>query len=160
MALVEKYRTIIEEHAAGAAAIAIPGSFVPVIDVAGVAGIWTNMLVKIAKKSGQDISHQFIGKFATSVASGVSGYILGSKIFGMLLHLIPGVGTLVYIGINGFLNYMFTYRLGKMTSGLMERKDFDLSDLSNLVTQVVAPLVAIPSVSEAMEIIKSAKGIS
>ena len=158
MALPGKYKTIIEEHAAGAAAAAIPSVVSPFLDVAGVAAVWTNMLVKIAQKSGQQVSHQFIMKFATSIASGVSGYMAGSKIFTMLLHLIPGVGTVAYIGINGFLNYMFTYRLGKMTANLMERNDFDLSDITNVATQVVLPLLAIPSVSEVAEIIKSVNG--
>jgi uncharacterized protein (DUF697 family) len=152
MSLPNSHRNIIIGSAQAAAALGVPSTFAPGLDIVGITGIWSNMLIKIAFKSGHELDSKFTMKFVTSVATGLSGYVVGCKVFTTLLHFIPGIGTLGAMGINGFLNYIFTYRLGKLIAEMFERSNFSLSDFQSMATKVIMPLIAVPSISELREL--------
>lgn len=152
MALPNSQREIIIGSSKAAAALGLPSTFAPALDIVGITGIWSNMVIKIANKSGHEVDTKFTMKFVQSVAAGLSGYVISCKIFTAVLHFIPGVGTLGAMGINGFLNYIFTYRLGKLTAEMFNRPDFNFSDYKNLAAKVLMPLIAVPSLSEIREL--------
>lgn len=151
--LPEKYADLIRGSVAAAAGIGVPGAFVPGIDVAAMAGIWTNMIIQIANKAGKPMSRDKAGKFVTAIASGVGGYVGGSLLFTKLLHAIPGVGTGAAIGINALLNGIYTYRLGKALISQFEKSHFDGDDLLNAATVIIPMLLPFPGPVEAKEVI-------
>jgi uncharacterized protein (DUF697 family) len=152
MALPNSHRDIIIGSSKAAAALGLPSTFAPGLDIVGITGIWSNMVIKIAYKSGHQVDSNFTMKFVQAVAGGLSGYVVGCKVFTTLLHFIPGVGTLGAMGINGFLNYIFTYRLGKLTAEMFDRPNFNFSDYTSLATKVIMPLIAVPSLHEIREL--------
>jgi len=153
MALERKYKDIIVGSSQAAAAAAVPGTFVPVLDITAIAGIWANMLIKVAKTSGHDLDFKFASKMATAVAAGFGGYIAGSKLLTYSIMLIPGIGLFGAMGINSILNYMFTYKLGKIAKGLFEKPGFDPGDATDLAKMVLLPLLSIPTFSEIREMV-------
>jgi uncharacterized protein (DUF697 family) len=153
MAIEPKYKKIIIDSARTAAAAAGPGTFIPVLDTGVVAGVWANMLIKIAKISGHDLDFKFAIKMATVVATGVSGYVAGSKLFTYGLLLIPGVGWLTAMGINGMLNYIFTFKLGKVAKNMFEKPGFDAGDATDIAKSLILPLLSIPTFTDIQEMI-------
>ena len=120
----------------------------PFLDTPVIAGIWGNLLVQISKKSQHSLNKKLALKLATSVATGAAGYIAGSKVFTWVLNLIPGIGTLAYIGINGLLNYLFTYRFGKAVVTLMEKGKFDNADIATMASVLVATITGLPKADD------------
>ncbi|WP_020537947.1 hypothetical protein [Lewinella cohaerens] len=153
MALPNHQKSIIKGSSQAAAALAVPGLFVPVVDVAGIAGIWANMLIKVARNSGHELDFQFATKMATSVATGFGAYVAGSKILSYSIMFIPGIGIFGAMGMNSALNYIFTFKLGKIASGLFERTSFDAADAADIAKMLLLPLLSIPTMGDIRDMV-------
>lgn len=153
MAIDKKYESIVKNSAKAAATAGVSGAINPFLDTAAVAGIWTNMIIKIAQASGHQMSVATATKFVTTVASGVAAYKVGSKLFSTIIWLIPGIGWLGAMGVNSTLNYLFTYKLGKVTSGLFGKPGFDYGSAVDVATYVVLPMLSIPTLREFREMV-------
>ena len=158
MAINAKYKQIVEEHSLAAAAAGVPGALLPGLDILSLTGIWTGIVIKISGKSGHDYrSEVLIKEFITSVLTGISLYVASSGAFIWLLNFIPGVGTLAAIGINAFINTLFTYRFGVYCANTFDRDTFDFEDMSALTQHVRASLLLFPTFSERGAIIDMMK---
>ena len=100
------------------AAAAVPGAFMPGIDLAAVGGLWTSMMITIAKDHNvtfDESPEAFIG----SIAAGIGAYWTGSKIITKGLSiaigfLTAGIGYAVAaVASNVALNAYFSWSLGR-----------------------------------------------
>lgn len=146
--VIPKYRPIVATSAMAAGAVGIPGAFSGGFDMAAVSGIWTGMTVAIAAKSGHKVDAAFAAKIVTSIATGAAAYLTGSKLLTFALHAVPVAGSLAAMGINGSLNYWFTYRVGRALSALFDRSDFTPQDLGEIVRAVTKILASFPGPTE------------
>lgn len=151
MGLNKRYEAIVKDCAKAAAAAGTTALINPFLDTAAIAGIWTNMIVKIAKESGRKIDMASATKFITSVGAGISGYKIGSKILSTALWLVPGLGWLGAMGLNSTLNYLFTYRLGKTVAGMFDDPSFNFGNMADITQYVVLPMLSIPTLREFRE---------
>jgi uncharacterized protein (DUF697 family) len=141
-----------------AGAVGVPGAFSFGLDVSVMAGIWSTMLMEIAKRSGRKVSQDFGVKLVTGVLAGVAAYVGGSKLAMKLLHLIPGAGTLAAIGVNSLLNLFFTWRFGNAMAKLFERGAFDAEDFGDIVAYTLAILTPFPTPGALGEMVSVAEG--
>jgi hypothetical protein len=148
---IRKHEGAIYGSAYTAAALGVPGAFTPGLDTLGVAGTWATMMCIIASNANRQLDRPTALKLMSAILSAAAGYLGGSKVFTFALNLIPGLGQLGAIGINSFLNFIYTIRLGKFIAIQMEKNDFDIDDWSNLVPEIIATVFALPSVIEMRE---------
>ena len=137
MPIKSSYRGIVRKGVYAATAAGPLGAFPGPFDAGALGGIWTTMLVAIAKKSGHELDGKFVTKFITTVGTSVAAYVAGSKMATYLFHLVPGAGTLAAMGISSYFNAMITYRFGASVSELFDKKDFDLGDAVNASELVI-----------------------
>lgn len=151
-----KYRPIVGSAAKAAGAVGIPGAFSAGLDVAAMSGVWLGMTMAIAHESDHEVDAKFAAKLMTSVATGVAAYVAGSKLLTTALHFaFPGAGTLAVIGINSFLNFWFTYRVGRAVASLFDRPDFtalDVGELAQIVIPMVTPIPGPREVADAIDL--------
>ena len=156
MVLEQKYKNIVKTAMISAGGVGIPGIFNPVVDVAGVTAIWVTMIGAIAMQAGHPMSGHTIAKLASAAASGVSGYLFGSKVLGWLaLPLIlafPVAGVPSVIISNVLLNGIFTYRLGLAVSKTFSRPSFTADDFLELAMTIGQVLLSVPSLEEINEV--------
>jgi uncharacterized protein (DUF697 family) len=144
MRVTTEQQEIITQHVALAAAAAIPGSFIPASDLPALIGIWATMITRIGQSSGYAFTNEHILKQLTAATTGVGFYFGGSKLFGALLHLIPGFGTVTYVTLNAVLNSVFTNRLGKLTAELFNEPGFNLEMLGKALEGLVKTAASTP----------------
>lgn len=126
----EDYDSIMRAAAVAAAATApLAMSPVPLADTVAMGGIWSTMLVAIAKKSGHHLDADAAQRMALAAATGAGGYWSGSKAFARTLAKIPGPGMVAGSTVNGTLNVTFTLFVGYMFIDLFERPSFDPLDV-------------------------------
>lgn len=151
-----RYREIIKSSMVTAAGIGGAGTFFPVLDMAGIAAIWTGMVVAIAEASGHPTSKATVGKVVAAAVSGVSGYYVGSKILTFLaaplIVAFPVAGVPAVMATNVMLNGLFTYRLGMACTAHFSRPDFTIEDLGDIALRIAKLLVKFPLPSEVAEI--------
>lgn len=152
MALQQRYQGSVKTAVVAAAGLGIPGIFNPALDVAGTAGIWTTMVGALAAQSGHTISPHLIGKLVSAAVSGVSAYMLGSKILTWvatpLILAFPVAGIPAAALVNSLLNGLFTYRLGLGVASEMSRATFTDDDFIQLSYRVARKLTHLPSWEE------------
>jgi uncharacterized protein (DUF697 family) len=148
MAIKQPYREIVGAGSKAAGLIGIPGALSFGFDVTAIGAIWATMILGLANRSNHKADGVFAFKLASGVLAGIGAYVGGSKIAIGLLNLVPGAGTIAAMGVNGSLNYLFTYKLGHTMSTLFDKGEYDESDLNTLVTTVLTLLVAVPSFDE------------
>lgn len=153
MAIEKNFKDIIVGSSKVAAAAALPATVVPGLDIPAVAAIWGNMVLKIAKECGRKMDSGTALKLTTIVATGVSGYLAGCKLFTWGLLFIPGIGWLGAMGLNASLNYIFTYKLGKIAKSMFERPTFDAGDVADIAKTLLLPLLAFPTLGEIREMV-------
>src|SRR5262245_32515795 len=138
MPVKEQYREVVGAASKAAGLVGIPGAFSFGLDVSVVGGIWAAMIVALGAKSNHKVDKVFAFKLATGVLAGVAAYVGGSKLAMKLLHMIPGAGSIAAMGVNGALNYMFTYRIGRTISNLFDKGTYDEADVTSLVATVLS----------------------
>lgn len=148
MSIAKQYRPVVGAAAKAAAAIGVPGAFSFGLDVVGMGTIWAAMIREIAQRSGHEVDMQYAKKIACGIAAGAGAYIGGSKLAMKLLHLIPGAGTLAAIGVNSFMNFLFTYKLGHGLSKMFEKGSYDDSDAAQAVIVLLGVVAVLPSWGE------------
>jgi uncharacterized protein (DUF697 family) len=153
MALEKNFKDIIVGSSKAAAAAALPATVAPGLDIPAIAAIWGNMMLKIAKECGRKMDSGTAFKLATIIASGVSGYMAGCKLFTWGLLLIPGIGWLGAMGLNATLNYVFTYKFGKIAKSMFERPSFDVGDAADMAKLLLLPLLSFPGLAEIREMV-------
>ncbi|MGH8603050.1 MAG: hypothetical protein ACREXR_09860 [Gammaproteobacteria bacterium] len=148
----EKYYGTVGTAVAAATGIAVPGIFVPTLDMAGVGATWTVMIGSIADKSGQHISPASVAKVVAAAVSAVSAYMLGSKILtwaaAPLILAFPFAGVPAAVAVNAMLNGLFTLKLGITTAKQFSRPDFNSLDILNVAETIAGALVKLPSTEE------------
>lgn len=147
-----RYREIVSRGVVAAAGIAIPGIFVPTLDLAGVGTIWTTMIVAIANKSGHEFNGTTVAKLVTSAVSAVSAYVIGSKILTWaatpLILAFPIAGVPAVTALNAALNGLFTLRLGMVCSRHFSRSEFTDQDALLLAAKIGTHLLGWPTHEE------------
>jgi hypothetical protein len=138
MAVRKEYRGIVGAAAKAAGLIGVPGAFSFGLDVTAMTGIWAAMIVALGAKSNHKVDKIFAAKLATGILTGIAAYVTGSKIAMKLLHLVPGAGSIAAMGVNGTLNYVFTYRVGHAISNLFAKGNYDEADMKVLLTTVLS----------------------
>lgn len=147
-----KQKEIIDQHVMMATGAAVPGTFIPASDLPVLLGIWAAMITRLGADYGYSFTEEHILKQLTAATAGVGFYFGGGKLFGSLLHLIPGVGTVTYLVMNATLNAIFTNRLGKLSSELFNQPGLDLNVLGKALEGIVsASFSSPPSPSEIKE---------
>jgi hypothetical protein len=148
----EKYEGIIGGSVVTTAGIAVPGLFVPALDMAGVGATWTVMIGAIAEKSDREISPETVAKLVAAAVSAVSGYVLGSKILtwlaAPLIMAFPVAGVPAAVAVNAALNGLFTLRLGLACVSNFSRPDFNALDLANFIVSLAGLMAKWPSSEE------------
>lgn len=122
-----------------------PGAFSFGLDVTVMTGIWATMTVAIAKESGHEVNKTYATKIAAAVLTGVASYVTGSKIAMKALHVVPLAGTLAAMGVNSFLNYWFTFKVGKALAELFDTSDFSSSSQEQLIRRILSAVSPWPT---------------
>ncbi len=73
-------KRVIKDTAIKCGIAAVPGAFIPGIDIAAVGGLWVYMMNEIADEHCVTFDEEPI-KFIGTIAAGVGSYWTGSKIF-------------------------------------------------------------------------------
>lgn len=148
-----EHRPTVRKAARAAGAIGIPGAFSAGLDVAAISGIWIRMTIGIAQKSGHDVDKVLATKLVAAVASGMAGYVGASRLATMLLHGIPGAGTIAAVGINSAMNFFYTWRFGAGLAAMFDKPGFTLGDATTMARQLVTAIAPLPSRSELLEVL-------
>ncbi len=156
MPVHQRDKNIVKTAMVAATGLGIPGIFNPGLDTVGMAGIWTTMVGAIAAKSGHSVSPNMIAKLVGASVAAVSSYLLGSKILTWvatpLILACPIAGVPAAASVNGFLNGLFTYRLGLTVSNQMAKPNLSQDDLLNLCMAIVPHLIYLPNIDEIREV--------
>ncbi|MEV7803258.1 hypothetical protein AB0O28_09970 [Microbispora sp. NPDC088329] len=156
MTLDHRYQGIVKTAMISAAGVGTVGTFLPVVDLAGITTTWTTMVVAIARASGHPASTATVGKVVAAAVAGVSGYYAGSKMLSAvalpLIVAFPVVGVPSVVAVNVMLNGLFTYRLGKSCAADFSRPGFTADDLADLAARITQLLVKIPMPRELAEV--------
>ncbi|WP_141746898.1 hypothetical protein [Streptomyces agglomeratus] len=153
MSLIDsKYQDAIGAGVIAASGIAIPGLFVPTLDMAGVGATWAVMIGAIAKKAGHDLSLTVTAKLAAAGVSAVSGYVLGSKLLtwaaAPLILAFPVAGVPAAVAVNATLNGLFTLRLGVACANKFSRPNFHAMDAMEFALDISGFLIKMPKKEE------------
>ncbi|MEJ3659290.1 hypothetical protein WEH80_40670 [Actinomycetes bacterium KLBMP 9759] len=147
-----KYSDIVGRSVVAASGVAVPGLFVPTLDLAGVGATWTAMIVGIAGRSGHRLSGATVAKLVASAASAVSAYMIGSKILTIaatpLILAFPFAGIPAAVALNSVLNGLFTLRLGAVCARHFGRPDFSERDALRLGFTIGTHLLGWPTSDE------------
>src|SRR6266849_1760727 len=125
----QDYDDIIRKAIAAAAATGpLAMSPVPLTDTAAVAGIWTTMMIAIARRTGHALDVETAKKVVLAVIAQALAYWAGCKALTWLIAKFPGIGMVTGSGANSVLNVALTVWLGYAFIDLFEREDFELID--------------------------------
>lgn len=86
----------------------------PVVDLAAVTYIQTDMLRKLARTFELDYHEPLVLNIVGKVWKAYDGFTLGSCLFGSAAKMIPFVGSMVGMGTVNYLAVGTTYTLGKL----------------------------------------------
>lgn len=147
-------KSIIKDTSVKCAIAAVPGSFIPGIDVAAVGGLWVYMMNKIAEEHKIKFEDEPI-KFAGTIAAGVGAYWTGSKIFtwgiGAILAVFTmGAGALLIPITNVILNAYFTWSVGRRMDAIFAANSGSEAGIE-IGKQIIKAVCHIPSRSEFSE---------
>lgn len=148
-----KYETIVRNAVSAAIAIGPVGLF-GAMDYVAVGGVWATMFVAIKEKAGFELGEN-PKKLCSSVAMGVAGYYVGSKIASWMCFLIPIAGPVIGASVSSLVNAYFTYRFAVILISLMDRQE--KMDDEALGEYILSALKTWPSLKEMKQIIKLLK---
>lgn len=127
----EDYDGIIRKAVTGAAATGpLALSPIPQADAVVVVGIWTTMMIAIARRKGHSLDVETGKKVVLAFIHQAGAYWVGSKALTWIVAKVPGIGMVTGSGANSILNGTFTVWLGLTFIDLSEREDFELIDWS------------------------------
>ena len=115
----------------------------PVLDLVGMGTIWYSLIRQLAKESGHKVGRLYVAKLVFSVTSAGALYLTGSSILSSIVAA-SGVGLAVIVPLNSVLNYLYTYRLGRMVADQFETPDFN----PKMLFLSAGAILAIPSLGE------------
>jgi len=127
----EDYDGILRKAVTGAAATGpLAMSLIPTADTIVIAGIWTTMMIAIARKRGRSLDAETGKKLVPAFIAQAGAYWVGSKALTWVVAKVPGIGMVTGSAANGVLNATFTVWVGLTFIDLAEREDFELIDWS------------------------------
>jgi uncharacterized protein (DUF697 family) len=125
----EDYDGIIRKAVTGAAATGpLAMSLIPSADTVVITGIWTTMMIAIARRTGHSLDARTGKKVVLGFIHQAGAYWAGSKALTWIVAKVPGIGMVTGSGANSVLNGTFTVWLGLTFIDLSEREDFELID--------------------------------
>ena len=86
----------------------------PMVDLAAVTYIQTEMLRKLARTFELDYHEPLVLNIVSKVWKAYDGFTLGSSVFGSAAKMIPFVGSMVGMGTVNYAAVGSTYTLGKL----------------------------------------------
>lgn len=147
-------KKVIKDTSVKCAVAAVPGSFVPGIDILAVGGFWVYMMNEIADEHDVTFDEEPI-KFVGTIAAGVGAYWTGSKIFTYGISLILafftfGAGVLLIPITNVILNAYFKWSVGRRMDAIFSANSGEEAGYE-IAKQIVKAVCHIPSKSEFSE---------
>lgn len=147
-------KQVIKDTAVKCAIAAVPGSFIPGIDIAAVGGLWVYMMNKIADEHYVKFNDEPI-KFVGTIAAGVGAYWTGSKIFtwgisAILAFFTFGAGLLLVPITNVILNAYFTWSVGRRMDVIFAANNGGEAGYE-IAKQIIKAVCHIPSKGEFTE---------
>ena len=140
-------KKVIKDTSVKCAVAAVPGSFVPGIDILAVGGFWVYMMNEIADEHDVTFDEEPI-KFVGTIAAGVGAYWTGSKIFTYGISLILafftfGAGVLLIPITNVILNAYFTWSVGRRMDAIFSANSGEEAGYE-IAKQIVKAVCHIP----------------
>lgn len=144
-------KEVIKKTARNCAIAAVPGAFVPGLDMAVVGSFWLYMMTEIANEHNITFDEEPI-KFIGTVAAGVGAYWTGSRIInrvlmGILLIFAPFAFVIAAPLLNVFLNAFFTWSVGRRMNDIFAANDNSKAG-KEIAYQIVRAVCHLPSRSE------------
>lgn len=100
-----------------AGGIGIPGAFGAHLDVAPLAALWTEMLLRLAGQAGQEMEKAKAAKIVAGVLAGIGTFKMGFKAANTYFAY-TGIGTVPAIVANASVNGVATYLFGRSCATL------------------------------------------
>lgn len=150
-------RSIVRSCKACAAA-AVPGAFVPIIDIGVVGGVWLAMMTDIAEEHHVSFDNSPL-HFAGTIAAGIGTYIAGSRLatWGITATLTVFTGGLAIFVLPSAMNAAFTAYYTYSVGMTMDRvfSNIDGSEATDeIAMQILRAVRHVPSISELHEFAK------
>jgi hypothetical protein len=147
-------KSVIKDTAVKCAIAAVPGAFVPGIDLAAVGGLWVYMMNKIADEHNITFDEEPI-RFVGTIAAGVGAYWTGSKIFtygiGIVLAFLTfGLGALLIPVTNVILNAYFTWSVGRRMDAIFSANSGEEAGYE-IAKQIIKAVCHVPGKGEFSE---------
>lgn len=147
-------KQVIKDTAIKCGIAAVPGAFIPGIDVAAVGGFWVYMMNKIADEHYVKFQDEPL-KFVGTIAAGVGAYWTGSKIFtwgisAILAIFTAGAGLLLVPISNVILNAYFTWSVGRRMDTIFAANSGEEAGYE-IAKQIIKAVCHIPSKGEFTE---------
>lgn len=131
----EELIRLVRSHAAGAAAAslasAIPGAGGVAALAANVGFIWS-MYYRVTKRLGIPLGKQMLKSIGSAVLSNISASIIAEVAATTVFSMLPGVGTVVAVGIAGVISYYAVYYAGVIFMNLLVRLFKVGADIQNM----------------------------
>lgn len=145
---------VIKDTAIKCGIAAVPGAFIPGIDIAAVGGFWVYMMNEIADEHYVKFDDEPI-KFIGTIAAGVGAYWTGSKIFtwgisAILAAFTFGAGLLLVPITNVILNAYFTWSVGRRMDAIFAANSGERAG-KEIAKQIIKAVCHIPSAGEFSE---------
>ena len=126
-------------------------------DTVALAGVWGTMMYKIARHHNVDLDEKTCVKTCAGIIASLAGYKLGCLVLthavnALLATVTLGATLFLSLGVNGIINALITYRLGK-TFDKMYGDDGCATALVTIGGSVLRSFFAIPSPSEFKEVL-------
>lgn len=147
-------KQVIKDTAVKCGIAAVPGAFVPGLDLAAVSGFWVYMMNKIADEHSIRFADEPV-KFVGTIAAGVGSYWTGSRIFTkgiavVLSFFTFGAGLLLVPITNVILNTYFTWCVGRRMDSIFSANSGGEAGYE-IAKQIVRAVCHIPTKSEFSE---------
>ena len=126
-------------------------------DTVALAGVWGTMMYKIARHHNVDLDEKTCVKTCAGIITSLASYKLGCLVLthavnALLATVTLGATLFLALGVNGIINALITYRLGK-TFDEMYGEDGCSTAFVTIGASVLRSFFAIPSPSELREVL-------
>lgn len=142
------YRNDVRTAMVAVTALGPMGAFSGAADMAAVGGTWGTLLYAMCKKSRISLDKEAAKKLSITMFAAASGYYGGCKLATKLLHMIPGAGTIMAMGMSAITNLIFTYRFAFVVATLLTDTKLTLSTLMNVAPDIGRMMIGCPAVAD------------